>query len=75
MEDNYTGSTAALNYIEVAKSITEIYSSGMPQAVELIRLNLDHKKNKKMMTEGEINLFTQLASSGDTAVAAAIGKR
>eukprot|EP00392_Amoebophrya_sp_AT5.2_P001253 g1255.t1 len=68
-------STAALNYIEVAKGITEIYSSGMPQAVELIRLNLDHKKNKKLMTEGEINLFTQIASSGDTAVAAAIGKR
>ena len=37
-------STAALNYIEVAKGITEIYSSGMPQAVELIRLNLDYKK-------------------------------
>ncbi len=47
----------------------------MPQAVELIRLNLDHKQNKKMMSEGEINLFTQIASSGDTAVAAAIGKR
>ena len=45
-------STAALNFIEVAKFITEIYSSGMPQAVELIRLNLDQKKNKKMMSEG-----------------------
>ena len=29
--------TAALNYIDVAKGIANIYSSGMPQAVELPR--------------------------------------
>jgi TPR repeat protein len=46
-------STAALNYIEVAKSITEIYSSGMPQAVELIRLNLDYKKVKITFDSGK----------------------
>ena len=38
--------TAALNYIDVAKGIASIYSSGMPQAVELVRLNLPHKERK-----------------------------
>ena len=39
-------STAALNYIDVAKGVASIYSSGMPQAVELVRLNLPHKDRK-----------------------------
>ena len=47
-------------FIEVAKFITEIYSSGMPQAVELIRLNLDQKKNKKMMSEGGSIVLTRV---------------
>ena len=35
--------TAALNYIDVAKGIASIYSSGMPQAVELLRLHIKTK--------------------------------
>jgi TPR repeat protein len=66
--------TAALNYVEVAKQITAIYSAGMPQAVELIRLNLD-TKDKKAMSNSEISLFMLIASSGDTGAAAAIGRR
>ena len=66
--------TAALNYVEVAKRITAIYSAGMPQAVELIRLNLD-KKERKAMSSSEISLFMLIASSGDTGAAAAIGRR
>eukprot|EP00397_Hematodinium_sp_SG-2012_P009910 GEMP01010009.1.p1 GENE.GEMP01010009.1~~GEMP01010009.1.p1 ORF type:complete len:700 (+),score=137.52 GEMP01010009.1:367-2466(+) len=68
-----TCTTAALNYLEVAKRVTGIYSSGMPQAVELIRLNLE--KDRKVISSSEINLFMQIASAGDTHVAAAIGKR
>lgn len=66
--------TAALNYIEVAKKIAGVYSAGMPQAVELIRLNL-HQKDRKAISSSEMNLFVQIASNGDTTVAAAIGKR
>lgn len=66
--------TAALNYIEVAKRIASVYSAGMPQAVELIRLNL-HQKDRKVISSSEMNLFVQIATSGDTTVAAAIGKR
>eukprot|EP00439_Symbiodinium_sp_Y106_P075125 s2152_g14.t2 len=66
--------TAALNYIDVAKGIASIYSSGMPQAVELVRLNLP-QKDRKVMSSSELNLFVQIATSGDSAVAAAIGKR
>ena len=59
-------STAALNYVEVAKAITEIYSTGMPQAVELIRLNLDKdRKQKKMLSESEINVFRNYAEKGE----------
>ena len=36
----------------------------MPQAVELIRLNVDKSKNKHLMTETEISLFIQIANSG-----------
>jgi TPR repeat protein len=46
----------------------------MPQAVELIRLNL-HQKDRKVISSSEMNLFVQIATSGDTTVAAAIGKR
>lgn len=67
-------STAALNYINVAKKITGIYSAGMPQAVELVRLNL-HQKDRKVISSSEMNLFVQIATSGDSTVAAAIGKR
>eukprot|EP00930_Biecheleria_cincta_P047170 TRINITY_DN32647_c0_g1_i1.p1 TRINITY_DN32647_c0_g1~~TRINITY_DN32647_c0_g1_i1.p1 ORF type:complete len:809 (-),score=166.18 TRINITY_DN32647_c0_g1_i1:113-2539(-) len=66
--------TAALNYIDVAKRIANVYSSGMPQAVELIRLNLHHK-DRKIISSSELNLFVQIATSGDSTVAAAIGKR
>ncbi|CAE7157117.1 SEL1L [Symbiodinium pilosum] len=66
--------TAALNYIDVAKGIASIFSSGMPQAVELVRLNLP-QKDRKVMSSSELNLFVQIATSGDSAVAAAIGKR
>ncbi|CAJ1368288.1 unnamed protein product [Effrenium voratum] len=66
--------TAALNYIDVAKGIASIYSSGMPQAVELVRLNLPHKE-RKVISSSELNLFVQIATSGDSTVAAAIGKR
>lgn len=66
--------TAALNYIDVAKRIASVYSAGMPQAVELIRLNL-HQKDRKVISSSEMNLFVQIATGGDTTVAAAIGKR
>ncbi|CAE8593152.1 unnamed protein product, partial [Polarella glacialis] len=66
--------TAALNYIDVAKKIASVYSAGMPQAVELIRLNL-HQKDRKVISSSELNLFVQIATSGDSTVAAAIGKR
>mmetsp|Transcript_96161 Transcript_96161/g.276251 ORF Transcript_96161/g.276251 Transcript_96161/m.276251 type:complete len:717 (-) Transcript_96161:43-2193(-) len=66
--------TAALNYIDVAKRIASVYSEGMPQAVELIRLNLN-QKDRKTISSSEMNLFVQIATSGDTTVAAAIGKR
>lgn len=66
--------TAALNYIDVAKGVASIYSSGMPQAVELVRLNLP-QKDRKVLSSSELNLFVQIATSGDSTVAAAIGKR
>merc|ERR1719507_806254 len=65
---------AALNYIDVAKQIASVYSEGMPQAVELIRLNL-HQKDRKVISSSEMNLFVQIATNGDITVAAAIGKR
>lgn len=65
--------TAALYYIEVAKQIANIYSSGIPQSVELVRLNIE--RSRKAVGTSEMNLYIQLAQSGDTAVAAAIGKR
>mmetsp|Transcript_38275 Transcript_38275/g.89894 ORF Transcript_38275/g.89894 Transcript_38275/m.89894 type:complete len:747 (-) Transcript_38275:95-2335(-) len=67
-------STAAMNYIEIAKQIANVYSAGMPQAVELVRLNL-HQKDRKVISSSEMSLFAQIATSGDTTVAASIGKR
>mmetsp|Transcript_25600 Transcript_25600/g.58157 ORF Transcript_25600/g.58157 Transcript_25600/m.58157 type:complete len:708 (+) Transcript_25600:93-2216(+) len=67
-------STAALNYVEVAKQVTEVYSVGMPQAVELIRLNLPEKNDRKA-AHTELYLYMQMAEAGDVGVAAAVGKR
>lgn len=66
--------TAALNYIEVARKVAEVYSAGMPQAVELVRLGVDGK-DRKVMSSSEVNLFVEIASSGNADVAAAVGKR
>jgi len=66
--------TAALNYIEVARRVADVYSAGMPQAVELIRLGVDGK-DRKTMSASEVNLFIEIASSGDKEIAAAVGKR
>jgi TPR repeat protein len=66
--------TAALNYIEVARRVAEVYSAGMPQAVELVRLGID-SKDRKAMSASEVNLFIEIASSGDANIAAAVGKR
>lgn len=66
--------TAALNYIEVARRVAEVYSAGMPQAVELVRLGVDGK-DRKVMSSSEINLFIEIASTGDANIAAAVGKR
>lgn len=67
-------SAAALNYIDVAKEIASVYSEGMPRAVELIRLNLD-QRDRKVISSSHMNLYIQVATGGDTTVAAAIGKR
>merc|ERR1719512_388707 len=66
--------TAALNYIEVARRIADVYSAGMPQAVELVRLGVDGR-DKKPMSASEVSLFVEIAASGDASVAAAVGKR
>lgn len=66
--------TAALNYIEVARKVADVYSAGMPQAVELVRLGVEGK-DRKVMTASEVNLFVEIASSGDANIAAAVGKR
>lgn len=66
--------TASLNYIEVAKRVSEIYSAGMPQAVELVRLGVDGR-DRKGITASEVGLFVEIAASGDPNIAAAVGKR
>ena len=70
--------TAALNYIEVAKEVAHLYSSGLPQAVELIRLGppsvTGQKDPTKRMTVAEINMFEQMAKS-DASVAHNVAKR
>jgi len=65
---------AALNYIEVAQKVAEVYSAGIPQAVELVRLGVEGG-DRKAMSQSEINLFLEIAASGDANVAAAVGKR
>mmetsp|Transcript_136326 Transcript_136326/g.271906 ORF Transcript_136326/g.271906 Transcript_136326/m.271906 type:complete len:699 (+) Transcript_136326:78-2174(+) len=67
-------STAALNYIEVARRVADVYSAGMPQAVELVRLGVDGR-DRKAMSASEVSLFVEIASSGDANIAAAVGKR
>ncbi|CAE6926564.1 SEL1L [Symbiodinium natans] len=65
--------TAALNYIEVARRVAQVYSSGMPKAVELVRLGVDNRD--RQMSISEMAVFVEIAASGDANVAAAVGKR
>eukprot|EP00971_Amphidinium_carterae_P210193 4170205-Amphidinium_carterae.2 len=67
-------STAALNYVEVAKRVAHVYSSGMPQAIELVRLGVDGRDTKSM-TASHVHVFTKIALAGDLATATAVGKR
>ncbi|CAE8714295.1 unnamed protein product, partial [Polarella glacialis] len=46
-----TCGTAALNYIEVARRVADVYSAGMPQAVELVRLGVDEPERKMSASE------------------------
>ena len=64
--------TAALNYLEVAKPVANIYANSIPQAVELIRLNVE--KDKKILSLSEISLFTEVANTSPE-IALAVGKR
>lgn len=66
--------TAALNYIEVARRVAAIYSTGMPQAVELVRLGIGDNE-AHVMSASEMGVFVELAASGDANIAAAVGKR
>mmetsp|Transcript_68412 Transcript_68412/g.164222 ORF Transcript_68412/g.164222 Transcript_68412/m.164222 type:complete len:715 (-) Transcript_68412:8-2152(-) len=67
--------TAALNYLEVARKVARVYSSGMPQAIELVRLGVDSSRDKKTMSSSEVHVFAEIAASGNPTVAAAVGKR
>ena len=64
--------TAALNYLEVAKPVANIYANSVPRAVELVRLGVE--KDKKILTINEISLFTEVASTNHE-IALAVGKR
>ena len=64
--------TAALNYLEVAKPVANIYANSIPRAVELVRLNVE--KDKKILSINEISLFTQVANT-NSEIALAVGKR
>lgn len=64
--------TAALNYLEVAKPIANIYANSVPKAVELVRLGVE--KDKKLMTLPEISLFTEVANTNPE-ISLAVGKR
>ena len=64
--------TAALNYLEVAKPVANIYANSIPRAVELIRLNVE--KDKKILSISEISLFTEVANSSPD-IAQAVGRR
>ncbi|CAK0812148.1 unnamed protein product [Prorocentrum cordatum] len=61
-------------HIDVAMRVVNIYSAGMPQAVELVRINV-RQEERKVVSSAEMQLFIQMAASGDVAVAYAIGKR
>ena len=64
--------TAALNYLEVAKPVANIYANSIPRAVELVRLNVE--KDKKILSINEISLFTEVANT-NMEIAQAVGKR
>jgi TPR repeat protein len=64
--------TAALNYLEVAKPVANIYATSVPRAVELVRLGVE--KDKKILSISEISLFTEVASVNPE-IALAVGKR
>ena len=64
--------TAALNYLEVAKPVANIYANSVPRAVELVRLGVE--KDKKILSINEISLFTEVANSNHE-LALAVGKR
>ena len=64
--------TAALNYLEVAKPVANIYANSVPKAVELVRLGIE--KDKKFLSLPEISLFTEVANTNPE-IALAVGKR
>eukprot|EP00929_Paragymnodinium_shiwhaense_P090846 TRINITY_DN50942_c0_g1_i1.p1 TRINITY_DN50942_c0_g1~~TRINITY_DN50942_c0_g1_i1.p1 ORF type:complete len:788 (+),score=191.28 TRINITY_DN50942_c0_g1_i1:84-2447(+) len=66
--------TAALYYIEVARKVANVYSAGMPQAVELVRLGVEGQ-DRTSLSRSEVSLFVELAGAGDANVALAVGKR
>lgn len=64
--------TAALNYLEVAKPVANIYANSVPKAVELVRLGIE--KDKKVLSIPEISLFTEVANTNPE-ISLAVGKR
>lgn len=67
--------TAALNYIELAGEVADIYSAGIPTAVELVRLNVHHSEQGRVIGSAELSLLVQMAKGGDLNVAHALGER
>ena len=67
-------STAALNYIEVAREVAGVYSAGMPQAIELIRLGAPGK-DRRFISPSEVHVYAEAAQAGNPGIAAAVGKR
>ncbi|CAK0853320.1 unnamed protein product, partial [Prorocentrum cordatum] len=67
--------TAALNYIELAGEVAEIYSAGIPTAVELVRLNVHPSEQGRVIGSAELSLLVQMANGGDLNVAHALGER
>ena len=71
--------TAALNYVEVAKRVAEVYSSGLPRALELVRLSPPSLTGGKeaippKVSQGEMALYRKLALA-DPHVALNLAKR
>jgi TPR repeat protein len=64
--------TAALNYLEVAKPVANIYANSIPRAVELVRLNVE--KDKKLLSINEISLFLEVANT-NMEISQAVGRR